>query len=263
MNIEINFKKLFKDYSKDKIENLGYIKANQGNVKGITYKLNYIEKGIREISPAYCVSPIEFYGDDEIDKHLLDANKNLEDYFGDDPEGLIVCEKVNDEFNVQYNMGQMVTPFYPLLANFEFEKIDKKFYKIIEEYWVDLDCEQDMLSGLEQEFDIGNGSGNGLFMDAINTYNKLDIDKLKKVSNEFLKLFNKYGIEMPSFKRIVNLLKNSNENKKDIKKALLDFIYDIYNLSINGEKINLRDAEKTIKKLDAKVVKNNRKMEAR
>lgn len=263
MNIEIDFKKLFYEYSKDKIENLGYIKANQGNVKGITYKLNYIEKGIREISPAYCVSPIEFYGDDEIDKHLLDANKNLDDYFGDDPEGLIVCEKVNDEFNVQYNMGQMVTPFYPLFANFEFEKIDKEFYKIIEDNWLDLGCEQDMISGIESAICAGDGTGDGLFKDTVNLYIQLNIDKLKELSNEFIELFNKYKIKMDSFNKIVYLLNLPKENIQNIKNALFDFIFDIYDLSINGEKIYLRDLEDTIKNLNLDNNKKKNKKEAR
>ena len=46
--------------------------------------MNYIDKGIREIHPAYCVSPVDFYGDDEIDKYLNEENEHLEDYFGDE-----------------------------------------------------------------------------------------------------------------------------------------------------------------------------------
>ena len=89
MNINIDFKEIYNDYAKDKIEDLGFIKANNGSgkdsIKGITYKLNYIDKGIREVHPAYCVSPENFYGG-EIDKYLHEQNKHLEEYFGDDPE---------------------------------------------------------------------------------------------------------------------------------------------------------------------------------
>ena len=133
MNINVNFKKIYNDYAKDKIEDLGYIKANSSSkekcIKGITYKLNYIDKGIREIHPAYCISPEGFYGD-EIDKYIHEQNKHLEEYYGDDPEGLILCSKEKDKYVVKYNMGQMVTPFYPMLANMTFLKVDTKFHNL-------------------------------------------------------------------------------------------------------------------------------------
>lgn len=132
MNVNVNFKKIYNDYAKDKIEDLGFIKANSGSgvdcIKGITYKLNYIDKGIREIHPAYCVSPQNFYGD------LHKQNEHLKRYYGDDPEGLILCSKEKDKYVVKYNMGQMVTPFYPMLANMTFTKVDTKFHDIINEY---------------------------------------------------------------------------------------------------------------------------------
>ena len=248
MNIEIDFKKIFENYTKNKIEDLGFIKANNENIKGVTYKLNYIDEGIREVSPAYCVSPEGFYGDKTIDNYIAEQNKDIEECF-DDPEGLIICEKNNNEFNVKYNMGQMVTPFYPLLANMTFEKIDKKFYETIEEYWEELYCEHDMLAGIENTLDIGNGSGDGLFKDAINSYIDLDINRLKEVLKEYKDMFEKYEIKIDSFNTLLQSTEKSNDIEK-IKKELFDFIYDIYDLSINGEKINLRDAQKTLETLE-------------
>ena len=173
MNVNIDFKKIYNDYAKDKIEDLGFIKANSGDgkdsVKGITYKVNYIDKGIREVHPAYCVSPEDFYGG-EIDEYLHEQNEDLEDYFGDDPEGLILCEKEKDEYVVKYNMGQMVSPYYPMMANMTFTKVDTKFHELINEYWDELYLADDMKAGIESELDIGNGSGDGLFKDAINVY---------------------------------------------------------------------------------------------
>ena len=75
MNVNVDFKEIYNDYAKGKIEDLGFIKADSKNekecIKGITYKLNYIDEGNREVHPAYCVSPEDFYGDDEIDKYLI------------------------------------------------------------------------------------------------------------------------------------------------------------------------------------------------
>ncbi len=269
MNININFKKIYNDYAKDKVEDLGYIKANiedeNDSIKGITYKLNYIDKGIREVHPAYCVSPKDFYGDEEIDKYLNEQNEHLEDYFGDDPEGLILCSKEKNEYTIRYNMGQMVNPYYPILANMTFIKVDTKFHNLINEYWDELSFDEDMVSGIEHELDIGNGSGEGLFKDIINLY--LNIDNhtiLNKKISEFKELFDKYKISIPSFKKLCSL-SLSNTNSKDLKKALMEFIYDIDTLSINNEKVELRDKASTIKPIenDLKQLKRNREMKAR
>lgn len=254
MNINVDFKQIYYDYAKDKIEDLGFIKANSGNekdcIKGITYKLNYIDKGIREISPAYCVSPEEFYGDDEIDKYLHEQNEHLEEYFGDDPEGLILCSKEKDEYVVKYNMGQMVSPYYPMLANMTFLKVDTKFHNIINEYWDNLYLAEDMKAGIESELDIGNGSGDGLFKDIINLYLQIDNNFDDKFHNEtitkFKKLFDKYGITIPS----LNKLDSKLFSNKELKQNLLNFIYDIDNLSINNDKLSLRDKDKTIKPIE-------------
>ena len=256
MNVNIDFKKIYNDYAKDKIEDLGFIKANSGDgkdsVKGITYKVNYIDKGIREVHPAYCVSPEDFYGG-EIDEYLHEQNEDLEDYFGDDPEGLILCEKEKDEYVVKYNMGQMVSPYYPMMANMTFTKVDTKFHELINEYWDELYLADDMKAGIESELDIGNGSGDGLFKDAINVYSQMD-DKydekaLKEVITEFKKLFDKYEIEIPSLEKLYNTSLNTIDNKS-LKRYLLGFIYDIDNLSINNDNLYLRDKETTIKPIE-------------
>lgn len=256
MNVNIDFKKIYNDYAKDKIEDLGFIKANSGDgkdsVKGITYKVNYIDKGIREVHPAYCVSPEDFYGG-EIDEYLHEQNEDLEDYFGDDPEGLILCEKEKDEYVVKYNMGQMVSPYYPMMANMTFTKVDTKFHELINEYWDELYLADDMKAGIESELDIGNGSGDGLFKDAINVYSQMD-DKydekaLKEVITEFKKLFDKYEIEIPSLEKLYNTSLNTIDNKS-LKRYLLGFIYDIDNLSINNDNLHLRDKETTIKPIE-------------
>lgn len=274
MNVNIDFKKIYNDYAKDKIEDLGFIKANSGSekdcIKGISYKLNYIDKGIREIHPAYCVSLEGFYGD-EIDKYLNKQNEHLEDYFGDDPEGLILCSKEKNKYVVKYNMGQMVTPYYPMLANMTFTKVDTKFHNIINEYWDELYLDEDMKAGIEGELDIGNGSGDGLFKDIVKAYlcinNHHDTKMLDKNIIEFKKLFDKYKISIPSLNKLYDIsLKKT--NSRDLKQALLKFIYDIDNLSINNERLNLRDKETTIKPIekDLKQLKqSNRKknMEAR
>ncbi len=256
MNINVNFKKIYNDYAKDKIEDLGFIKANSGSeancIKGITYKLNYIDKEIREVHPAYCVSPEDFYGD-EIDKYIHEQNKHLEEYYGDDPEGLILCSKEKDKYVVKYNMGQMVTPFYPMLANMTFLKVDTKFHNIINEYWTELYLDEDMKAGIAGELDIGNGSGDGLFKDIINAYlhidNQHDAKILDKTITEFKELFDKYKIPIPSLNRLYDILSN-NTNREDLKQALLEFIHDIDNLSINNEKLHLRDKETTIKPIE-------------
>lgn len=274
MNVNIDFKKIYNDYAKDKIEDLGFIKANSGSekdcIKGISYKLNYIDKGIREIHPAYCVSLEGFYGD-EIDKYLNKQNEHLEDYFGDDPEGLILCSKEKNKYVVKYNMGQMVTPYYPMLANMTFTKVDTKFHNIINEYWDEPYLDEDMKAGIEGELDIGNGSGDGLFKDIVKAYlcinNHHDTKMLDKNIIEFKKLFDKYKISIPSLNKLYDIsLKKT--NSRDLKQALLKFIYDIDNLSINNERLNLRDKETTIKPIekDLKQLKqSNRKknMEAR
>ena len=257
MNINVNFKKIYNDYAKDKIEDLGFIKANSGNeedcIKGITYKVNYIDAGIREIHPAYCVAPEDFYGDDEIDRYLHEQNEHLEEYFGDDPEGLILCSKEKDEYVVKYNMGQMVSPYYPMLANMTFIKVDTKFHNIINEYWDNLYLDEDMKSGIETELDIGNGSGDGLFKDMINLYleiyNKYDDKLLKETITKFKELFDKYEITISSLEKLNNTSLKTIDNK-DLKQKILDFIYDIDNLSINDDKLHLRDKENTIKPIE-------------
>lgn len=257
MNVNVKFKELYNDYAKDKIEDLGFIKANSGSeadsIKGITYKLNYIDKGIREIHPAYCVSPEDFYGDNEIDKYLHQQNEHLEEYYGDDPEGLILCSKEKDEYIVKYNMGQMVSPYYPMLANMTFTKVDTKFHNIINEYWAELYLDEDMKAGIETELDVGDGSGDGLFKDIVNVYlhidNQHDAKAVDKNIMEFVNLFDKYKISIPSLKKLHDVSLN-NTNSKHLKQALLDFIHDIDNLSINNEKLNLRDKETTIKPVE-------------
>lgn len=257
MNINVNFKEIYNDYAKDKIEDLGFIKANSGKekdcIKGITYKLNYIDKGIREIHPAYCVSPENFYGDDEIDKYLNEQNKHLEDYFGDDPEGLILCSKEKNKYVVKYNMGQMVTPYYPMLANMTFTKVDTKFHNIINEYWDELYLDEDMKAGIEGELDMGNGSGDGLFKDIVNLYVCIDNHNNTKILDkniiELKKLFDKYKISIPSLDKLYKTsLKNT--NGRYLKPDLLKFIYDVDNLSINNEKLHLRDKETTLKPIE-------------
>ena len=256
MNVNVDFKEIYNDYAKEKIEDLGFIKANSGNdadcIKGITYKLNYIDKGIREVHPAYCVSPEDFYGG-EIDKYLHDQNEHLEEYYGDDPEGLILCSKEKDEYVVKYNMGQMVTVYYPMLANMSFTKVDTKFHDIVNKYWNELYLDEIMKAGIESELYIGNGSGDGLFKDIINVYlqidNQYNAKKVNETITEFKELFDKYKISIKSFNRVykMSLKKTNNEN---LKKAILDFIYDIDNLSINNEKVYLRDKETTIKPIE-------------
>lgn len=256
MNINVNFKEIYNDYAKDKIEDLGFIKANSGTekdcIKGITYKLNYIDKGIREVHPAYCVSPEDFYGG-EIDDYLHEQNEHLEDYFGDDPEGLILCSKEKDKYVVQYNMGQMVSLYYPFLANMTFTKVDIKFHEIANKYWEELYLDEIMMAGLEGELDIGNGSGDGLFKDIVNVYlqidNKHNTKTFSKTISEFKELFDKYKIPIQSLKKLCDVsLKEI--NNEDLKRLLLNFIYDIDNLSINNEKLNLRDKETTIKPIE-------------
>lgn len=268
MNVNVDFKKIYNDYAKDKIEDLGFIKANsergEESIKGITYKLNYIDKGIREVHPAYCVSPEDFYGG-EIDKYIHEQNEHLEDYFGDDPEGLILCSKEKDEYVVKYNMGQMVSPYYPMMANMTFIKVDTKFHETINEYWDELYLSEDMKAGIETELDIGNGSGDGLFKDIINVYLQMDIkydDKvIKSVVTEFKELFDKYEIEIPSLEKLYNTSLKTIDNK-DLKRNLLDFIHDIDSLSINNDKLNLRDKKTTIKPIEnnlKELKKENRK----
>ena len=50
MNVNVDFKKIYNDYAKDKIEDLYFIKANSERgkeiIRGITYKLNNIDKEI-------------------------------------------------------------------------------------------------------------------------------------------------------------------------------------------------------------------------
>ena len=257
MNVNVNFKEIYNDYAKDKIENLGFIKADSENemesIKGITYKLNYIDKGIREVHPAYCVSPEDFYGDDEIDKYLNEQNEHLEDYFGDDPEGLILCAKEKNKYVVKYNMGQMVTPYYPMLANMTFTKVDTKFHNIINEYWDELYLDDDMKAGIEEKLDIGDGSGDGLFKDIVNIYSCIDSHynskKLNKNIAELKKLFDKYKISIPSLDKLYKISLETT-NRGELKQVLLKFIYDVNNLSINNEKLNLRDKETTIKPIE-------------
>lgn len=257
MNVNVNFKEIYNDYAKDKIEDLGFIKANSGNekdcIKEITYKLNYIDKGIREIHPAYCVAPEGFYEDDEIDKYLNKQNEHLEDYFGDDPEGLILCAKEKNKYVVKYNMGQMVTPYYPMLVNMTFTKVDTRFHNIINEYWDELYLDEDMKAGIEGELDIGNGSGDGLFKDIVTAYlcinNHYDTKILDKNIIEFKKLFDKYKISIPSLNKLYDIsLKKT--NSRDLKQNLLKFICDVDNLSINNERLDLRDKETTIKPIE-------------
>ena len=189
----------------------------------------------------------------------------MEDYFGDDPEGLILCSKEKDEYVVKYNMGQMVSPYYPMMANMTFIKVDTKFHETINEYWDELYLSEDMKAGIETELDIGNGSGDGLFKDIINVYLQMDIkydDKvLKSVITKFKELFDKYEIEIPSLEKLYNTSLNTIDNK-DLKRNLLDFIHDIDSLSINNDKLNLRDKKTTIKPIEndlKELKKENRK----
>lgn len=257
MNVNIDFKKIYNDYAKDKIEDLGFIKANIGSkkecIKGIAYKLNYIDKGFRKVHPAYCVAPENFYRDDKINQYLKEQNEHLVSYCGDDPEGLIICSKEKNKYVVKYSAGQMVTPFYPILANMTFTKVDTKFHNIINEYWDELYLDEDMQAGIESELDRGDGSGDGLFKDLVNIY--LCIDKhhntkiLDKNVIEFKKLFDRYKISVPSLNKLCKIL-HQNTNGRYLKQALLRFIYDIDNLSINNEKLRLRDKETTIKPIE-------------
>lgn len=271
MNVNVDFKKIYNDYAKEKIEDLGFIKANSERgkeiIRGITYKLNYIDKGIRELHPAFCVSPEEFYGG-EIDEYLHEQNEDLEDYYGDDPEGLILCSKEKDEYVVKYNLGQMVTPYYPMMANMTFTKVDTKFHEIINEFWDELYLNDNMKAGIEGELDIGNGSGDGLFKDIINAYlqidNKYDDKVLKSLITEFKELFDKYEIEIPSLEKLNNISLKNIDNK-ELKKKILVFIHDIDNLSINNDELKLRDKETTIKPIenDLKELKRKKNKEAR
>lgn len=274
MNVNVNFKDIYNDYAKDKIKDLGYIKANSGSekdcVKGITYKLNYIDKGIREIAPAYCVSPKDFYGD-EIDEYLDKQNEHLEEYYGDDPEGLILCAKEKNKYVVKYNMGQMVNPYYPMLANMTFIKVDTKFHEIINKYWNELYLDENMKAGIEEELDIGNGSGDGLYEDIINNYLQIENQQDNKILDKniiaFKNLFDKYKISIPSLNKLYDISSN-NTDSKGLKRALLEFIHDIDNLSINKEKLHLRDKETTIKPIkhdleQLKQVKRKKNKEAR
>ena len=150
-------------------------------------------------------------------------------------------------------MGQMVTVYYPMLANMSFTKVDTKFHDIVNKYWNELYLDEIMKAGIESELDIGNGSGDGLFKDIINVYlqidNQYNAKKVNETITEFKELFDKYKISIKSFNRVykMSLKKTNNEN---LKKAILDFIYDIDNLSINNEKVYLRDKETTIKPIE-------------
>lgn len=257
MNVNVDFKEIYNDYAKGKIEDLGFIKADSKNekecIKGITYKLNYIDEGIREVHPAYCVSPEDFYGDDEIDKYLNEQNEHLENYSGDNPEGLILCAKEKNKYIVKYNMGVMVSPYYPILANMTFIKVDTKFHNIIDEYWDELYLDEIMKAGIETELDIGNGSGDGLLKDIVNIYLCIDNHYNSKMFGKTIaglkNLFDKYKISIPSLNKLCKIsLKNT--NNKELKQALLKFIYDIDNLSINDEELYLRDKENTIKPIE-------------
>lgn len=110
-----------------------------------------------------------------------------------------------------------------------------------------------MKAGIETELDIGNGSGDGLFKDIINVYlnidNQHDTKIFDKNITELKKIFDKYKISIPSLKKLYKISLN-NTNSKDLKRALLEFIHDIDNLSINNEKLNLRDKEATIKPIE-------------
>ena len=181
---------------------------------------------------------------------------------------LILCSKEKNEYVVRYNMGQMVNPYYPILTNMTFIKVDTKFHNLINDYWDELYFDVDMVSGIENELDIGNGSGDGLLKDIINVYLSIDnhhnAEILKQKIGEFKNLFDKYKISIPSFKKLYKA-SLSNTSKENIKRTLIEFISDINNLSINDEKINLRDKEKTIKPIenDLKQVKRKKQREAR
>ena len=165
-------------------------------------------------------------------------------------------------------MGQMVNPYYPILANMTFIKVDTKFHNLINEYWNELYFDEDMKAGIEAELDIGNGSGDGLFKDIINVYLSIGNQHNAKILNtkiaEFKNLFDKYKISIPSFKKLYKA-SLSNTNKENLKRALMEFIRDIDNLSINNEKINLRDKKTTIKPIedDLKQIKIKKEKEAR
>ena len=257
--IEIDFNKVFKNYAKDKISDLGYLKADvrkgERLIKDVTYKVNYIDSGIREISPAYCVSPADAYEDESISDYINEQNKDIEDYFGDDPEGLIVCEKEDDKFKVKYNLGQMVDASYPLLGNMTFTDIDKSFYEQTNKYWNELNCDEIMLSGIETELDIGNGSGDGLLKDAVKICEKLeygyDVNEIKELASNYKELFGKYGVSMQSIDNLYEMInKDTRISRSELKDAVLNLISNIDNLSINDEKISLRDKETTLKPIE-------------
>lgn len=172
--------------------------------------------------------------------------------------------KGKDEYVVKYNMGQMITPFYPMLANMTFIKVDTKFHNTINEYWNELYLDENMKAGIEGELDIGNGSGDGLFKDIINAYlhidNQHDTKILEQTITEFKELFDKYKISIPSLNRLYDISSN-NTNREDLKQAILEFIHDIDNLSINNEKLHLRDKETTIKPIagDLKQLKHSKR----
>lgn len=256
MNIDIDFNKVFQEYAKDKISDLGYLKADvregERQIKDVTYKINYIDSGIREISPAYCVSPADMYEDKNVSDYINEQNKDIEDYFGDDSEGLIVCEKENDKFEVKYNMGQMVEAHYPLLANMTFTDIDKLFYDETNKYWNEIYCDEIMLSGIETELDFGNGSGDGLLKDAVKICEKLDYGydtkEIKELASNYKELFAKYGASMQSIDTLYEIVnKDTRISRSKLKDTVLNLISDIDNLSINGQKLSLRDKENTLK----------------
>ena len=110
-----------------------------------------------------------------------------------------------------------------------------------------------MKAGIESELDIGNGSGDGLFKDIIRVYlqidNKYNDKNIKSVISQFKKLFDKYEISIPSFKKMYNTSLQTTD-KKELKRNLLSFIHDLDNLSINDDRLNLRDKETTIKPIE-------------
>lgn len=256
MNINIDFYKVFQEYAKDKIKNLGYLKADivvRGEqIEGVTYKVNYIDSVIREISPAYCVSPAEMYEDENISNYINEQNKDIKNYYGDDSEGLIVCKKEDDRFKVKYNMGQMVESYYPLLANMTFTDIDKSYYDEINTYWNEISCDEVMLSGIETELSIGNGSGDGLLKEAVLIYQKMDFDfntkEIKELASNYRNLFSKYGTTIQSIDTLYKIANSDTKiTKSKYKNAVLGVIKDIDNLSINNEKLSLSEKEKIIK----------------
>ena len=144
----------------------------------------------------------------------------------------------------------MVSPHYPLLANMTFTDIDKTFYDETMKYWNELYCSENMVAGIETEFDIGNGSGDGLLKDAVQICEKLDygydVTELTELATNYKELFEKYGVSITSIENLYEMVNENKLSRAKLKDAVLNVISDIDNLSINDEKLSLRDKDKTL-----------------